>query len=213
MRIECRTQVELEVALKKCGAEISLKGSASFEIRATAQVTAYDSSQVRAYGSSQVMAYDSSQVTATKYVAVTIHGQANVTEGVKIRLPKLTTALQWCEFYGVSVTQGIALLYKAVRADFTSGYNGHVSYRPGTNPRAPDWDEGVAECGGGLHFSPTPVHALRFFRDAQRFVACPVHLTDMVIHPDEEFPEKVKARQVAAPVYEVDIHGTRVAGP
>jgi hypothetical protein len=45
-----------------------------------------------------------------------------------------------------------------------------------------------------------------------RFVACPVRVEDIVPHPRGVYPDKVKARGVCAPVYEVDEDGTPV-GP
>ena len=44
-----------------------------------------------------------------------------------------------------------------------------------------------------------------------RFVACPVRLTDIAVHPRPVYPDKVKARAVCAPVYEVREDGTPVA--
>jgi hypothetical protein len=44
-----------------------------------------------------------------------------------------------------------------------------------------------------------------------RFVACPVRLEDIVFHPDGDYPDKVKAGAVCAPVYEVLEDGTPVA--
>ena len=44
-----------------------------------------------------------------------------------------------------------------------------------------------------------------------RFVACPVRLADIVVHPNGIYPDKVKASGVCAPVYEVDQDGAPVA--
>ena len=104
--------------------------------------------------------------------------------------------------------ESVALVYKAVNDDFSSPYG--TSYAPGTVPVAPDWDGGIRECGGGLHFSPTPAHALSFHSDAKRFLACPVALSDISVHKDAAYPEKIKARGCCMPVYEVDIHMRRV---
>ena len=85
--------------------------------------------------------------------------------------PAPQTAQEWCDHYGVEVEDGVATLYKAVDADFNS-YHG-MSYRPGTQPQAPDWDGGEEECGGGIHLSPRPGLALPRTYGARRFVACP----------------------------------------
>lgn len=138
--IYVNTQAELDKALKDRveGDVVICRGTALFQIR----------------DSSQVTACDSSQVTATKFVAITIHSKsAKISGGVKIKLPAIKTAKQWCEFYGVAVKAGVAILFKAVRGDYKSSKG--FLYQPGTAPEAPDWDEGKAECGGGLHFSPS----------------------------------------------------------
>jgi hypothetical protein len=174
-------------------------------------VTACGSSQVTACGSSQVRAYDSSQVRATQYVAVTKHSKfTKIDGGVLIELPTIRTAEQWCEFHGVEVVDGVATLFKAVTDKFSSGYG--FSYKPGTTPKAPDWDGGKAECGGGLHFSPRPAQALQFMPEAKRFVACPVKLDEIAVHENAVYPDKVKAPGCCAPVRECDIDGNKV-GP
>ena len=101
------------------------------------------------------------------------------------------------------------MLYKALNANCSSGYG--FDYTPGTVPAAPDWDGGKAECGGGLHFCSSPLHALAFFSDATRFMACPVRLKDIVVHKDAQYPTKVKAKGCCGPVYEVDRYGEPVA--
>ena len=149
----------------------------------------------------------SAQVRASKYVAVTKDRghRGRVDGGVVIELPAITSAEEWCEFYGVEVVDGVATLFKAVDDDFKSGYG--FAYTPGTAPEAPDWDGGKAECGGGLHFSPLPFLAAGFHREATRYVACPVSLEDIAVHEDAVHPSKVKARRVCAPCYECDIDG------
>jgi hypothetical protein len=115
---------------------------------------------------------------------------------------------QWCRYYGIPVEDGVAVLFKAVDEDFSSGRG--TSYRPGTSPAAPDWDGGERECGGGLHLSPRPTFALAAPEDDVRFVACPVRLADIAVHPRPLYPDKVKVPAVCAPVYEVREDGTPV---
>ncbi len=230
-RYEVKTQKELNKALKKAGPLdiVACVGSGYFEVsgfsRVTAtdssqvtaygssQVTATDSSQVTAYGSSQVRAPDSSQVRASKFVAVTRHAKTvKVSGGVLIDVPTITTAKEWCDYYGVPVMRGIAVLFKAVDDDYSTDQARvrGISYRPGAKPAAPDWDP-EPECGGGLHFVPRPIDGLRFFPDAKRFVACPVKLSEIVVHRDPRYPNKVKAPRVYGECYEVDIDGGPVA--
>lgn len=213
--VDCKSQGELEKALKN-GDWPQLRGDGHFEVRegyveAFDQVTvrAYDSSTVRASGSSTVHASGSSTVRASKYVGVTIHSNhAKVEGGNQIKLPRLDTPEKWCEFYDVEVKDGVAILFKAVDEKFCSKYG--TSYLPGTAPEAPDWDGGRAECGGGLHFSPRPYMAMSFNPEAVNFVACPVSLSEMAVHPDGSYPEKVKAPRVCAPVWQCDVDGNRI---
>ena len=149
-----------------------------------------------------------SRATGSKYTAIHVNGKARARGGHIIRIPVIRTPKQWCEFYGVSVSGGVATLFKAVNGDFT--FPRGVNYAPGETPEAKDWDGGVAECGGGLHFSPRPSAALEFHPEARRFVACPVLLKDIVVHNPAEFPQKVKAKRVCRPCYEVDIDGKPV---
>jgi hypothetical protein len=77
-------------------------------------------------------------------------------------------------------------------------------------PEAKDWDGMARECGGGLHFSPHPVMALEFNTSAVKFVACPVALEDIVVHKNAQYPQKIKAKRVCAPIWEVDREGNAI---
>ncbi len=169
-----------------------------------------------ASGSATVRASGSATVQASRYVAVTVHGvRTRVTGGVRIDLPEITTAVDWCEFYGVDVAGGVATLYKVVGEDLKSGAG--LAYEPGSTPTAPDWDGGRKECGGGLHFSPRPFQALRFASDIvepYRYIACPVRLDDMrAPRATDAYPDKIKAKGCAGPVYECDIDGEPLPVP
>jgi hypothetical protein len=157
----------------------------------------------------QLSIHGAVQVVATALVAIAIHGcGASVTGGNQTIAPKIDTAERWCEHYGVKIEGDRAILYKGLKEDFTSPHG--MSYSPGSIPVATDWDGGKKECGGGLHFSPHPVMTEEFIDDPKRFCACPVLLSDISVHPDGEFPQKVKARGCCAPVWEVDQDGEPV---
>ena len=150
--------------------------------------------------------------TASTFVAVLIRGKKpKVKGGQQIHL-NIETAAQWCDYYGVNAQDGIVTLFKAIDDDYSTPYARAASifYRPGAVPIAPDWDGGERECGGGLHFSPSPSMALEFNGGAKRFAACPVKLADIAIHPDGNYPQKVKARGCCADVWEVDRFGRRI---
>ncbi len=223
-------------SVRACGSSsVTACGSSSVRAYDGSSVTAYDGSSVRAYGSSSVTACGSSSVTAcgnssvratgnafirllsalkiTASISVVVmaHTSDKVIEGGQVvcaAIPK--TAEEWCDLHGVEVVDGVATLYKALNEDFTSPHG--MSYAPGSTPVAPDWDNGKAECGGGLHFSPSAAQARSFHDSAKRFTACYVRLSDMRGPKEgDQYPEKAKAKGCCAPCIEVDINGNVIA--
>ena len=173
------------------------------------RVEAWESSQPRvvARGFVQLSLLGKVIAKATASVSVLIDGPAKVTGGRQVTV-KRGTPKQWCDYYGVAVKAGIATLFKAVDDNFMSPHGGN--YTPGTAPVAEYWDGGKKECGGGLHFSPSPVMARSFNPKATRYVACSVRLKDMVVHPNGYYPEKIKAKGCCTPTWEVDEDGETV---
>ena len=208
--IQCRTQAELDAALKDPNLWPELVGDGKFEIYGSSQVRAYGSSQVTAYDSSQVTAYDSSQVTASKQVAITKHGKkTKVKGGVQIDYQNPQNLADWFEEYGLKAKRGVVILYKAVGSDFKSERGG--DYTPGTTPESDSWST-KEECGHGLHFCGTPCHALGMAANAKRFVGCPVRVDSIAHWPNGDYPQKVKAPRVVKPgCFEVDIDGKPIA--
>jgi len=191
-------------------------GSATVRAHDSATVWAHNLAAVWAHDSASVWAYGLATVVAARFVAVTIgptrYGTPTVTGGVQIVIPAHMTAQEWCEYHGVEVADGVATLYKAVDDDYSTdnARRAGITYTPGTQPSAPDWDGGKAECGAGLHFCPTPWHARRFNEQAKRYVACPVRVDEIVTHKHPEHPTKIKAPRVCGPIVEVDIDGNPV---
>ncbi|MGO4984651.1 DUF7666 domain-containing protein [Collinsella sp. Sow4_E3] len=179
-------------------------GSSTVTACGSSTVRAYDSSTVRAYGSSTVRAYDSSTVTARPGVAVHLHSRrATVTGGVLIdHTNEPTNPAEWCAYHGIKVTDGIATVYKAVGDDWCSPHG--TSYAPGSTPEAPDWEDSN-NCGGGLHFSPTPVEATAYHPEATRWLAVGVSVADL--RPILGGTPKCKAPRVATPCRPVTIDG------
>lgn len=200
--VDCKTQAELNAALKDPNAIPNLVGGGYFEIS--------DSSQVTASGSSQVRASGSSQVTASKYVTVTVSSKyVKVMGGVRIDFQPPQNLDEWFDEYSIEPKDGVVVLYKAVGRDFMSQLGGN--YAPGETPESDKWDNGKEECGSGLHFCGTPHHALGFYLNAKRFVACPVAVDSIAMHVGGEYPQKVKAPRVVSPgCWEVDINGKRI---
>ncbi|HEX9991628.1 MAG TPA: hypothetical protein VGB14_01740 [Acidimicrobiales bacterium] len=188
-------------------ATVRASDSATVEASGSATVRAFDSATVRAYGSATVRAFDSATVQASRCVAVQDHGpDVTVTGGVVIPIRTPETAEEWCSYYGVDVDDGVAVLFKAVGADWRGSHKAlEVTYEPGATPSAPDWKP-TPVCGFGLHFSPRPFMARPYFGgEPAHFVACPVRVADMVLLDD-----KVKAPAVAGPVWECDEDGEPV---
>ena len=224
------TQDELDVALATPAPhEIWICGTGRFVLRENAQhfvratdkahveawgsshVVAWESSHVVARESSHVVAWESSHVEASQYVSVTKRARdslVSISGGVLIEIPALTTAEAWLDYYGVPIVDGVATLFKAVRQSYGSHFHDAFKYLPGSTPAAPDWHP-VPECGNGLHFSPAPFMALEFYslEEEPRFIACPLRVEEIVVHPDGTYLNKVKAPRVALPCYEVDRYG------
>ena len=190
-------------------ATVMATGSGKVEARENAFVAAGGSVRVRAFGAAMVRARGRAQIEATDGVSITRHSLAatvsggHVTDAIRFATPE-----EWCEYYGIEVDErrrhslqgrrrGLQLIPRHLLPA------GHGALRA-------DWDGGERECGGGLHFSPRPTFALPHPDDSMRFVACPVRLADMVVHPQGDYPDQVKARGVCGPVYEVHEDGTPV---
>jgi hypothetical protein len=190
-------------------AQVTAFNSAQVRAYNFAQVTAFNSAQVTAFNSAQVRAYNFAQVTAYgKNSVVSVHGKyAKVTGQNIITIQPVATLDEWFGEYGLDVLGGVVTLFKALDANFNSSHS--FNYAPGSVPVAPDWDGGIAECGGGLHFCPTPGHALSF-QSGVKFAACPVRVEDIAFHTNAEYPTKVKAKGCCAPVWECDINGKRI---
>ena len=228
--IEVRTQEELDRALVNrtpgeliaCvgngrfvawgSAHVEARGSAHVEARGSAHVEARDSAHVVAWGSAHVVAWGSAHVEASRWASVlpgnTGYDKPTITGGVLLERPVLDSAEVWCEYHGVPIRDdGTVVLFKAVDDRYVSSRE--FAYLPGTTPDAPDWDP-VPECGGGLHFAASVGAAIGFNPDATRFVACPVLVAEIVVHPGGMYPQKVKAPRVAAPCWEVTRKGVEV---
>ena len=202
---EVKTQAALDKELAKADPNVIVVcvGKNSFIVRGSSHVVARESSHV--------VAWESSHVEASQYVSVTKRARdslVSISGGVLIEIPALNTAEEWLDYYGVPIVDGVATLFKAVRQSYGSHFHDDFKYLPGSTPAAPDWDP-VPECGNGLHFSPAPFMALEFYslEEEPRFIACPLRVEEIVVHPDGTYLNKVKAPRVALPCYEVDRYG------
>lgn len=179
--------------------------------RDEAQVIARDSSYVEACGSSTVEARDSSCVEASRFTTVHLYSaSATVTGGVVIDIAALdlTHITDWAEYHGVKVEGDEVIVYKAVDAELRSGRG--FAYPIGETVECPDW-KADAECGHGLHLSPSPTQGRDYFRQATRFLRCAVPVDELVVI-DGKFTDivpKLKAKIVRV-ICEVDVHGREI---
>ena len=173
-------------------------------------VEARESSQphVVAKGFVQLSIFGKVIATLTAKCQVMIRGSGAKVEGGYQTVVDCKTPEDWCEYYGVDIKDGIAILYKAVRDCYGSNHDADFKYLPGTMPKAATFND--RECSDGLHFCATPRHALTFHTSSKRFIACPVKVSDMLVNFDWDHPEKCKAPAVVAPCWEVDINGKAI---
>ena len=208
-RVEVRSQAEFDACIK--ASNIAVVIDCSVVARGNSSVVAWGNSSVEAWGNVFIRWFSALKIKASFAVIIGNMGEPDGTlEGGRVLDCKFpTTPAEWCDHYGVEVKGGVATLYKGVNNEFMSdrGY----CYTPGTVPVAPDWDGGECECGGGLHYSPTPQMTLEFASSATKWVACPVALSDMRSpRQGDDYHSKIKARGSCAPVWEVTRKGVRV---
>jgi hypothetical protein len=174
------------------------------------RVEARDSSQPRVEASALCQLSICGAVIAkcSAKVAVLIEGKgAKVTGGRQVLYNKFHDGKSWCDYYGVPVEGGKAVLYKVVNQDFKSPRG--LVYPIGGTVESDGWD--ALECSKGLHFSPCVDMAREFYSlDGAkcRYLACEVEVKDLLVFPDGEYPNKAKAPSCKV-LYEVDEDGVR----
>lgn len=215
--VEATGQVTVEasgLATVEASGYTTVRASDSVTVKAreSATVRAWDYSHVKAWGSATVSASGFATVEATSRVAVHLHSRkTTVTGGVVIdHTQEPDSPAAWCDWHDVTVIGGKALLYKAVRDDWTTGdvWDYQPVYAPGADLAAPDWRDDHA-CGGGLHFSPHTWEARSYHPSATRFVAVEVDAADL--RPILGAAPKAKAPRCRV-LHEVDIDGEPVGG-
>jgi len=110
----------------------------------------------------------------------------------------------WAAYHGTEIEDGKVIVYKAVDSDLKSPRG--FAYPIGEYVEADDWKAGDF-CGNGLHFSPSPVHALAYNETATRFlkVAVDPKVTTVIDGNDGGVP-KLKAKGCTV-LAEVDVMG------
>jgi len=172
-----------------------------------------DSATVRDVGgSATVHLYGSATAQHIgSHVAVHLHsGAVKVTGGVIIDHTGVSDfeGAQWAAYHALADADGHAVVYKAVSPELEAGQSHRLTAYPiGETVAAPDWDPRKA-CGNGLHFSPTPRQALRYYQGPDstkaRYLACRVVLDTLV-----PLDDKCKAPSCEV-LHEVTIDGEAV---
>lgn len=188
---------------------VELTGAATATVSGEVIVDAAHDSRVRAGGLAQVglrddamclvrgMAPDGGvRVTSLDAVWEAEEGKVCSASG---DVSTLADPYTWCRMFHVEITGGVATVFKAVDAFWTTARAARagVFYRPGTFPQAPDWvDDDVA--GHGLHFSPTPFQAREVVRSCARVVSCGVLVAELRPVSDDvcKAPRVVRACEV-----------------
>jgi hypothetical protein len=205
--IEIRSERGVWIEVTACDSStVTAYGSSTVTACDSSTVRAYDSSTVRACDSSTVRAYGSSTVRACDSVAVHLHSATvSLTGGVVLDHTKIAdfSPKEWCEYHGVTIEKGVATLYKAVNDKWTTDRG--IDYSPGSKPSCDDWSDTPC-CGGGLHFGPTPFHALAYHPEATKFISVGVRVSELRPITDGG-TAKAKAPRVVRACAEVDIDG------
>jgi len=222
---QVKTQKALDAAIKKgeivrvksglyCisgNARVYAYGNARVDASGNARVDASGNARVDASGNASVYASGNASVYASGYsAAVRRSAQAECRGNVLDLTTRPETVEQWLARYHVAFHDGLPLLYKATHANYAT-QNG-VSYVPGTDVVAPDWeDRSDIECGSGLHFCWCAAACRQFNREPAHFIACQVAIEDIRIYDGQpQWPDKIRARACRA-LYECDEDGNRVA--
>ena len=161
-----------------------------------------------ASGSATIHLHGGTLSNAGNHVAVFVHtADSTWSGGVLIDLRDLdeTSLDTWAGLHGCARDGATLTVYKAVRSDLRS-YHG-FRYPIGETVSDQLWRDDH-DCGGGLHFSPTPVMAAGYDDKATRFLECRVQAADVRTVPGSG-AAKLKARS-AVVVREVTITGEPV---
>lgn len=131
------------------------RGNSLVEARGDSSVWALENSSVVAWENSVVKAWDNSVVEArgnvqvckySDFVSISTQGNARI-----VILPK--TPQEYCEFYGVTIKDGHAILYKAVSPTYSSFHDSEFVYEPGEKKEV-DCDPSTDRmCSHGMHVS------------------------------------------------------------
>ena len=126
---------------------VEARGNSSVEAWGNSSVEAWENSSVEAWENSSVEAWGNTQIA--KYSDRTnlkVSGNARI-----VTLP--STPEEYCDFYGIEVRDGQAILYKAVRDNLTSFHDFSFQYAVGETKENECDPSPLRDCSYGLHVS------------------------------------------------------------
>lgn len=144
------------------------------------RVVAWENSSVEARGNSFVEARENAQI-------VKMSDQARLKSVGNSRIVTMPTTIgDYCDYYDVNTEEGNAILYKAVREDYTSYQDRTFRYEINEKKEVPCNPSTSVGCGQGLHVSHL-AWAIKFGRDYIsrkgdfRIIECAVPMDKVVV--------------------------------
>ena len=190
--IQSPADTRLYIARRLPRASVVAWGNASVEARENASVVAWGNTQV---------------VKRSPKTNIKVHGNARI-----VTMP--FTIEEYCDFYGVTIKEGQAILHKAVRPDLASIHNPEFQYAVRATFKHPCDPNTKVECSTGLHVAHLQ-WALDFGRERGRFkiIECAVPLDKIVLPNDTD--GKVRTSELTVlrevPLEECGLYGKMLA--
>ena len=162
---------------------VEARENSSVVARENSSVEAWENSSVEAWGNSSVEAWENSSVVGqgnsqiTKYsdsTSLKVSGNARI-----VTLP--STPEEYCDFYGIEIRDGQAILYKAVRPDLRSFHDYDFQYAINETKKTNCDSSPLNACSFGLHVSHL-LWALDFGRGRDfKILECSVPLDKIIV--------------------------------
>ena len=156
------------VIAERKGFRVVAQENASVEAWGNASVVAWGNASVEAWGNAQIAKY-------SDFAKLQTRGNARI-----VTLPQ--TAEEYCDFYGLEIREGNAILHKAVRDDLSAFHTSHFKYQVGGTFTETCDQSKDRDCSHGLHLSHLN-WAIDFGRGRSNFkiIECAVPLDKIVV--------------------------------
>ena len=165
---------------------VRTRDAASAKVTGYVSVKAEGRSNITAYGNTSIVAYDESSIKAEGPVQIIVgykFVKLDVDDKVSVVLA-YDTPEEYCNFYGVKVRDGKAILYKAVDSSYRSFYDPNFKYTIGAEITEVCDESRDVVCSTGLHVSPLE-WALEFGNSGKKIdfkiLECSVPLSKIIV--------------------------------